>query len=734
MLRPLWAAARRRPLATLAAGFVAGIALYRAVGAWPAFLFVTLAAALLLFRFRHALGILLLGLGLGGLRQAVQLPPKVPYREVVEGVVAGPPKVYRTLEDPDAGPLADGSFVIDDVQVRYFRKPVSLIGGERVRVRGPFRRPRRATNPGEFDYGEYLERNDIYAVMTLVELEVLEGPPAWSRARAWFRRQFDRHLPPDVGAFLSAIVLGRREAVPDELVTHLQRSGTAHLLAISGQNLFIVMISVWAVLVVLGLRPRAQTFLLLLVLGLYTLLTGLQVSVVRSFLMMAAFFGADLAWRKRDALSSLGAAALAICLYDPRQVADVGFQLSFAAVLGLALVAPVFHAFSGTGGFLWNRLRMGLGVSTAAWLSTAPIVLSNFNLLTPGIVLANLFLVPLITLLFIAGLAHLVLAPLGAGFLSGAAATGLFEAVRFVSSAVTSLPLSYLYAPSVGPILVALYYAALAGWTLWCRRAPERGWRPLATVALAALLGLGPLKHRTPEGVLLAVLDVGRGSCAYVEWPDGRNLMVDCGSLNYRDAGSSVAAKYLWSRGVTRLDTLVLTHPDADHVNGAHSVIEFFRVRRVVVTRAFARPPPGAEAVVVERRGPPERLGDLEILGPPLWEKFGRAVAVNETSIVLRTAGILFPGDIEEKGTEELLTLADVRARVLILPHHGKYFENHAELVRRVAPELALVSAPEGYYSEDVVASIPVPVLITGRAGAIELELRSGEIVRRLPR
>lgn len=126
----------------------------------------------------------------------------------------------------------------------------------------------------------------------------------------------------------------------------------------------------------------------------------------------------------------------------------------------------------------------------------------------------------------------------------------------------------------------------------------------------------------------------------------------------------------------------------------------------------------------MERTGEPVRLGDLEFLGPPVWEKFGRSVPPNETSIVLRAAGVLFPGDIEERGVEELLTVPDVRARVLLMPHHGKYFRQHRDFVRRVAPELILVSAPEGYSSAKVLDELPVPFRTTGREGAVEIPLK----------
>jgi len=719
---------RARPLAPLAAGFVAGIALAHLDGAWIPLTALGALSALLSIRWRHPALLAVLGLGLGALRQqgADRIPrplPQVP----LEGTVEGPPRVYRSLAGPQSEPEQDGSFVVDGVQVRYFRQQVPLIGGERVRVWGKIARPKPATNPGQFDYAAYLKRQGVDAVLTLQHYEVLAGPSAPFRARAWVRSLFDRGMRPEVGAFLASITIGGREPIPDDLRASLQQSGTAHLIAISGQNLVIVMMSLWVVLTLLGLRGRVLTLLLLVLLGLYTLLTGLEVSVVRSYLMMAAFFGADLAWRKRDSLSALGLAALVLCAVDPAQVLDVGFQLSFAAVLGLAFIAPLFHAFTGAGGPVWNWLRTGMGVSLAAWLATAPIVLADFNLLTPGIVLNNLLIVPLMSAEFLLGVAHLAFAPLGLGALTGTAAELLFDLTRAVSAFVTSIPLSHLYAPAAPPLLIAAYYAALAAWTVWVRRTRERWWKLAAVVLLVVPLGLtAPLRRPKLDAPFLAMLDVGRGSCAYLEWPDGRNLMVDCGSLNARDPGASIAAPYLWSRGVTRLDTLVLTHPDADHVNGADSLIRLMRVRQLIVTRAFEGRiwPPGVDVVTVERLNEPVRRGDLEILGPPVWEKFGRAVPPNETSIVLRAAGVLFPGDIEERGVEELLALPDVRARWLLMPHHGKWFRQHQEFVRRVSPETILVSAPEGYSSAKVLDALPLAPRITGREGAIEILLK----------
>lgn len=704
----------------LAAGVVAGAALARAFdpGLWPLLLLGALAC-----RRPLPLLALLAGLGAGAARQeAAERRDPLALAEEVEGVVDGPPRLYRALADPD-GPAYDGAFVVGRVQVRFYRQAPPLVGGERVRVAGPMRRPRSAGNPGQFDPADWLRGQGIDAVMTLRspdDLRILEGPGLGHRAGARLRALLDRGPRPEVAAFLSAVVLGRREPIDDDLLLRFQRSGTAHLLAISGQNLLIVLAGLWVLLLLLGVHGRAQTVALLVLLAFYVPLAGFQVSVVRSYLMIAAFLGADLVWRRRDPLTALAAAALAIVLADPGQVADAGFQLSFAAVLGLSHVAPVLAAAAGPGGPLWDRVRMALAASAAAWLATAPVVLAHFHLFTPGIVLANLAVVPLMTAQFVVGLLHLPAAALGAGPATGLAANLLFDAVRWTSTAVTALPFAWSYGPAPGPALVVAYAAGLAAWTAWGRRLPGPALQLAALLPVVALLGLGgAARRRVPDVPRLAVLDVGRGSCAVLERPDGSVTVVDCGSLDFKDAGASVAAPYLWTRGIVRIDTLVLTHPDADHVNGARTLIERFRPGRVLLTRAFA----GWEGVVVERRGAPEVVEGLELLGPPAWEKFGAAPPVNETSIVVRAAGILLPGDVEDRGVEELLGLPDLAARVLVLPHHGKFFKRYEELYRRVAPELVVASAPEGYGSAKVLAASPVPVLLTGLRGAVEVEL-----------
>jgi competence protein ComEC len=686
------------------------------------------------------------------------------------GRVVEPLRLYRDARPLDEleerhGDLVRGTFVLESgairagdralrgrVLVQFYEHEASFPIGSLVRVTGKLRTPRGQTNPGGYDRRKALRRRDIGAVLSVSRGDALEvvGPPApgWSTAvesvRASIRDRLHRCARPDVAAFLSALILGYREDLPDALVTSLQRSGTAHFIAISGQNLMILVGVLFGALYLAGLRGPRLNIALMALLFAYSALTGWPVSVVRAFLMTFAVLLATALWRRSDTASSLAAAATAILLFDPVQLFDPGFQLSFLAVIGIIAISPVFHdwlALPGAGTKLsWagNLVRGALAVSMSAWLATAPVVLANFNLVTPIILVANLLLFPLMFVEMALGLIMIPLAFVAppAATLVGHAAAAALDLTALISGGLTRLPGSWLYLPALAAGPTAAYYALLAIWTAASRRTPAP-WKPWACAIFPCLLVLPVLAARPPAAQETTMLDVGPGSAQVVRFPDGRVIIFDCGSNSCRDAGASVMAPFLWTCGLVKIDALFLSHSDLDHVNGARSLVERFKVGAVVVSRYFDREPAGAalldwlrargtRIVLAGRDGAdPVDLGPgLTILGPPSWEKYGRIPRSNECSLVLRAGDVLFTGDIEEVGVEELLTLGDaVRTRVFVAPHHGKLHLRHADLLHLVSPEIALVSAPERYSSPVVVDLLRAhaAVFTTGRDGAVTI-------------
>ncbi len=236
-----------------------------------------------------------------------------------------------------------------------------------------------------------------------------------------------------------------------------------------------------------------------------------------------------------------------------------------------------------------------------------------------------------------------------------------------------------------------------------------------------------------PAAARLTVLDVGQGAAAILETPSGRAAAIDCGSSNRPDAGSRVVAAFLLSRGATRLDLLFLSHPDADHVNAVAGL-----ARRIAIGDVR-----GSEAVAALGLAPASvAKGDAFDLGPghrivALFPPRGHAPdgsrgaarSRNDASLVLRveTPGgtALVPGDLQDDGLRALLSgtpPAEIRADVLVLPHHGSFAVPLGDLLDRVRPRFAVASARRGFVPDSTrgaLAERGIPLLETSESGAV---------------
>lgn len=733
----VWDYVRLRPLLWFVPPFCAGVALGGPLDrVWAAAIgAAALALAVLARGGWRVAAAALAGFALGALRVERATPPPEVHvdTEIVARVVRPSQRIhFRRTPLSDTGERHGGrerTVVVVETDRGRLRlqtdADVELFGGETIRATGTLKSAPEPANPGQFDRRAWLARQGIVGVFEAKDLRVETGPSGFlshvHRARRAIRARLHASAKTEAAALATALLIGDREGLDDSFTLDLQRTGTTHFLAVSGFNVALVAGALWVALVMLGVAGRWRTAALLAGVWIYTLLTGLEVSVLRAAIMASIWLFADLVGRRRDSMSSVAAAALLILAVDPRQIHDVGFQLSFLAVLGILALVPIFATFLAAERRWHQKLCGVVLVSLSAWLATAPVVQNTFHLLTPCVLLTNVLFCPLILAMMLVAVLALVAPP------AGALVDLAYRALAALAHLIPQIPGSTFFVPAIPPALVLLYYAGFLIWSTWIRVSPAR-WKVLFAAVLVVPLAVPAFRHRRPEGLRVAVLDVGRGACVYVEFPDGRNFVYDAGSLDYRDPGASIAAPYLWSRGVFRVDTLVLSHSDSDHTNGAASILERFRVRTLVVPRgfedaeilAFARTR-GVEIVEVERLGPPQELAPgIEILGPPL----PRPAKRNDASVVLRVdRRVLLTGDIMEEGSQALEGVPDLRADVWLVPHHGHYQRRHADLARRVAPRVSVVPGRPEDASVRVVRGLD-PVFYAG----VELTIRGDDV------
>ena len=374
-----------------------------------------------------------------------------------------------------------------------------------------------------------------------------------------------------------AMVLGDRSEVDETTAEAFRASGTYHVLALSGAQ-----VALLAGLVVGGLRwfrasPWTQAAVTATAIGLYALLVGGDVPVVRAALMASAVLAGRALELDADPANLLGLAALVLLADRPAAAADVGFQLSFGATLGiLALAGPLTRGVPR----LPLRLDLAVAASVAAQCALAPILAGWFHRLAPAAVLLNIAAVPLSGAVLLAGLAVLLVAPLGPGpaQVAGDVAWIAARALRLSGDLGPLGPWLDVRVAAPTLLAVALHVAGL-GLLYRGRRRAGLGLLLACHLALVA----GRLSRPADGRLHLAVIDVGQGDSLLLRSPSGRSLLVDAGgSRDPRfDPGETRVAPELWRQGVHRLDALVVTHAHPDHVGGAPFLLRAFRVAQL---------------------------------------------------------------------------------------------------------------------------------------------------------
>lgn len=764
-----WAAA---PLAPVALAFALGLT----VGQWaePAPIVLWLAAGLaavatgaLLLRERPgaAAPALLLTVGIVGAVRGG--PPTLPADHVAREAPAAPVRLEGRLAAepirwaPDRTRLLVDAEWLDDgasrrttrgrVQLTLYGEAPPLAEGQRIAGEFRLHRPHGFRNPAAFDYPASLARQGILLVGggRADRLEVLtpERPPWPVRVKRWAVGTMARHLPPASAALLAGLLLGERSQFPPEAHEAFRRAGVYHILAVSGFNVGLIASAIFAGLALLRLPRRLAALAAILLLVGFAMVVGGEPSVVRATLMATVLLLGLLVAREASLFNSVALAGLLLLVWRPGDLWDPGFQLSFAATLGILHLAPAWtRALRERGCPPW--LAAAVAVSLGAQLGVVPIMLTHFNQLSLAGIVANLVVVPLAALATTLGLASLLLSLLsdGLGHLLFQSAWLLLLALRAAVGAFAAVPAAMVHLPAPPPATVVAFYGALALSPRWGAGRTARGAvTALAAVVLAA--SLWPWVRPGDGRLRLTFLDVGQGEATLVELPDGRRLLVDAGPGGERrfDVGERVIAPFLWSRFIHTLDAVAVTHADPDHAGGLGAILRRFRVRELWTGGAAAETLGGlgpAQGTVRRRLVAGDRfwLGSLPVtvLGPPATPPAasarGPASDENNASLVLRLdwglASFLLAGDIEEEAEAALVESRQPLAHlVLKVAHHGSRFSTTEALLQAGRPALAVVSAgrrnPFRHPHAEVLARLEkagVRLYRTDRDGAVIVE------------
>lgn len=646
-----------------------------------------------------------------------------------------------------------------------------VTAGDRLRIFAQLSAPRGARNPGEFDYADYLRADRCRSRLRAQSPEcisVARPSRGWSlsqlidRARTHGNRLLRRYLDHRRAVLAAAVLLGAREGLDPEQTQAFVETGTVHLLAISGLHLGIL---AGALLFVMRRAPIPQSWASLTVAVLsifYMLLTDARPPVVRATILVLIVCWALYLGRRALSFNSLAAAALIVLGLSPAALFHLGAQLSFLAVAGLMWFGPRWLAPLGGQDPLdrmiaesreWPvRMLWAVGrsvrhltlVSATIWLLTMPLVMARFNLLTPVAVVLNTLLWLPMAVALISGFATLVFGTLAAPL--GQVFGGFCDwTLWLLESSVTlarDIPGSHFWVPGPANWWLVGFYGGLGLLAAFPRIRPPRRWC-LALLAVWSAVGFAAAGFRhDPARLDCSFLSVGHGCAVVLELPSGQTMLYDAGQFGSPVSGTRSIAGFLWSRGITHLDAVVLSHGDIDHYNALPGLLKRFSVGAIYVSPLMWQQQNPALAVLQEairRSGVPLReirAGDrllggedclIEVLHPARRAGLGND---NANSIVLRIEyrghQILLTGDLESPGLDELLAGEPTDCDVLLAPHHGSRVSNPPGLAAWSRPEWVIISGSRRWDPAPVEAAYRAAgsrVLQTADTGAIRVAI-----------
>ena len=623
------------------------------------------------------------------------------------------PQRHMVLTDVTFQPDAGGPVIGGHACTLRCKPPDQpIFWGQRIEVPVILTGRISAVNLGVFSYEQWCRNRGIHvAAESRVPPKIICAGQntvliLLDRLRSWHAETLYRCIPHSMWPWAAALWFGDRRQLDQAAVTAFTRTGTAHVLAVSGLHVGLLYASVAMLLSPLRHRRFLRTFILFIVVLGYAFMAGARGSTMRAAAMAVIFMIYDLFYREPDGITCLSLAGCLQLLQAPWLIADPGFQMSYFCVTALLV-------FSGSFSSKLRWIPRPFGEAAAATLSVQlfiiPLIGWHFGMVSLAGIAANLIAVPLLTvilwlLLLTAALSPVL--PALAAIFAHALAVPVWM-MEFSVSMFSRIPGAYLYSGRPAGISVFLWFlgAGCCAVALNSLR-QKRLWVIAGVVFLTSAALCWPIRHPKPG---LEVLDTGHADALLLVSPRGDSILLDGGNLQgNRNDGRDIVLPLLFARGITQLDAVVVTHPDSDHLGGLFSVVDTLRVKHVYIP-----PLEGFQGELAERflqlcakKGIPVSpvaypqeipfSGGILRVCHPDPEAARYFEKDNDRSLVLlaqwnERATALLTGDIET-AAEYHLSRRSVRATLLKAPHHGSDTSSSLPFLQAVDPAAIVVS------------------------------------------
>ena len=657
---------------------------------------------------------------------------------IPQGINENKPKFFFDVEGIKFGSV-EKSFKNEKVFVTvnsFPDKPLSFDGLKiynTLEMTGRLSTPFKAGNPSQFDYGNYLRNYNTYAVFYANDVKVSEKKLSLKAKfmqgvndyREEVMRIHSKYLHSPNLEILGGIVFGDDAVSPPKNIKQsFVNSGLLHILAASGMNVGFIYGFFYMLMSLLRVPFKIRVICGMVMVVVYSLMTGLGASVIRAACMLLFVLAGKLIDRDAHNVSLLSFVALLMLLYNPLWINDVGFQLSFVVTFGLLVMVPAIIRVQNK---ILAFVQSTVLIPIIAQLWVIPIQIFYFNNISIYSVFANIMSVPILMVLSFGGFISSLLSavkPL-ADFVCrifDLVLNPLLTLLVNISDFWGRLPNSAIQTTHPSIFQLILYYSVLLCITgVLYKEIREKYLRKLLVSAgiltLIWLMTLIPFRSHDLE---ITAFDVGNADCFLIKTPDNDYIMTDTGKSGYNGGKSQaefIVLKYFKDTGIKKLNSVIVTHFDNDHCGGAVDLLNNLRVNKLYVNDLHHNSIAAKEIYKAAKANNTELI--LAENNKVIYDKGGLKLtnfittdnkSDNDNSVItLLEYGnftMLFTGDAGVNGIKKVLKYLPKNITVLKVPHHGAVGGVDSELVKYLNPEHSLVSVGENKFGHPSVYTL----------------------------
>lgn len=656
--------------------------------------------------------------------------------------------------------------------------------GDIVNIEGTFKMPEVARNEGGFNYSQYLKQEKIIGTIKVDDCRIIQKKKANVILQLSHdiadkaKQRIKGLLQEDNASLLIGILLGDGNEIKEDTKEQFRNANLSHILAVSGMHITYLIVGVQKFFgLVLGKR-KSYFISIFVILG-YLFLAGFSPSLIRSGVMGICFLFSKVIYRKNDFWTSIAFSLLIILFYNPFLILDIGLQFSYVGVIGIVVGNKVFSAIFHTiackrmkkriqkGKYRVNRqknlflskVQEILMVTVSAQISILPIMIYHFNQFYSYFLITNLLVSFLIGPVVMSGFILLFITILPSFLFSILTKLCAFIIPIFESglnslsiiSRIGSIPFSRFYLATPKIVIIFFYYGILFLFGFFykvfhSKKVTATNMRIRNLVALLRyefrkkkvsvyliifiIIFLFLIFSNLPRNLKINFVDVGQGDCTFIETPYKKTILIDGGGVlgSSFSVGEKTLLPYLLDKGYTKIDVVIISHFDQDHVDGILTVLKEMEVKNVYISKQFEDSENYQKfiKIVKEKKIRVQFLQAGEQLAIEknlkffvMWtdKELIQENPLNNNSCVLKLQygkfSCLFTGDIEKLAEEELLKKykkEELKSTVLKVAHHGSKTSTTDEFLEEVNPKIAMIGVGKdnrfGHPAEEVIEKL----------------------------